>query len=498
MKRMNRFRKLMAASNQYADAIDQLWACIQGRHYSALLGPHYSGKTRIVERLLKRLKKEPAYAGIKVDLSQVSMTASTQFLDQLADLIARALAGQVSSALKKTDPENMTGGDFRAFIEAILLQMRRNILLVLDHLEALPKDILHNLLISLRAQYNAQQSQPYQLIVLVSGALSLEAQTTGETSPFYNIVTKVILREPNWAESSKLVDIELSEHQAKISDHARELLLEFAQGDSYLIQELIQKCIRPGERELVSYLNINTVKKVIEEFSAENNQGYLLFKEAVHLIEEDPNLLQSILILLERGTVPRLSLPLASSSDIDPLDLTSLVRKSASNEYTIRNEIYRSFLLDKFNPGRAGNLFMTHGRWDMALHYLEKSLQSGDRTYHANFLETILNAMYSVENVSHAASHFLNGLKVGFSIQKARLWLKVSGKELLRQVDEIGFEEQNPASEISIHQDRVEGRAFRERLPLREQPTGHDHNLQLRTCRPGLGDPTFRLSQPRG
>ena len=227
---------------------------------------------------------------------------------------------------------------------------------------------------------------------------------------------------------------------------------------------------------------------MIEKFSARDNQDYPLFKEAVRLIEEDPDLLHSILILLERGTVSRFSLPLDASPDIGPLELTSLVRKSASNEYTIRNEIYRRFLLRQFNPGRSGNLFMAHGRWDMALDYLEKSLQSGDRAYHSNFLETTLNAMYSAEDVSHAASHFLNGLKVGFGVQQARLWMKVRDKDALRQIHEIGFRGQSLANEISLQGDHIEGRVFREKMPLREQ----DENNQTRMAfplAPGRNEP---------
>jgi PAS domain S-box-containing protein len=469
MKQTNRFKKLMAASSQYEDAIDKLWTCIQERRYSALLGPHYAGKSRILEHLLNRVKKEPVHIGIKVDLSRVIMAANTQFLIQLADLIGKDLTRQTGIAAGLVSPGIVTGGDFRAFIESLLLRTKRNIVLVLDHLESLPRDILHHLLVSLRAQFMAQQSQPYHLVVLVSGALSLADQATGEISPFYNIVTRVTLRELSRAESSRLVDIELDGHRAKISDKARELFLDHAQGDSFLIQELIRKCLSPARGRLASHLTVSTVKRVVEEFSGADNQDYALFKEAVHLIEDDPDLLQCILILLERGMVSRLSLPLQSSPDIDPLDLTSLVRKSGSNEYTIRNEIYRQFLSRKFNPGRSGNLFMTHGRWDMAIYYLEKSLLSGERAYASNFLETTLNAMYSADSLVQAASHFLNGLRVGFGVQKARLWMKASDKELLRQVDGIGFEGQISAGEISLRENRLEGRAFLEKMPLREQ-----------------------------
>ena len=63
MNQTNRFKKLMAASGQYEAAIDELWTCIQERRYSALLGPHYAGKSRILEHILKRVKKERALVG---------------------------------------------------------------------------------------------------------------------------------------------------------------------------------------------------------------------------------------------------------------------------------------------------------------------------------------------------------------------------------------------------------------------------------------------------
>src|SRR5512139_3700476 len=100
MNQSNRFKKLMRASGQYEAAIEQVWTCIQERRYSALLGPHYSGKSRILEHILKRVNKERTFLGVKVNLSQVSMAANPQFLDRLADLIVEALPVPYSSTVK--------------------------------------------------------------------------------------------------------------------------------------------------------------------------------------------------------------------------------------------------------------------------------------------------------------------------------------------------------------------------------------------------------------
>ena len=52
--------------------------------------------------------------------------------------------------------------------------LQRDLVLIIEHLEAVPTDLVQALLTSLRAAYMDQQTHEYRVIVVVSGALSLE------------------------------------------------------------------------------------------------------------------------------------------------------------------------------------------------------------------------------------------------------------------------------------------------------------------------------------
>ncbi len=97
------------------------------------------------------------------------------------------------------------------------------------------------------------------------------------------------------------------------------------------------------------------------------------------MIEEDPDLLRCILLLLAHGTVLKADLPLPLSPDLDPLYLTGVVEQVDENSYRLQNRIYRRFLAKHFQPGHVGHLLTMAGRWDSAIDYLEAGVDAGDR-----------------------------------------------------------------------------------------------------------------------
>ena len=61
---------------------------------------------------------------------------------------------------------------------------QRDLVLIIEHLEAMPTDLVQALLTSLRAAFMDQQTRRLRVMVVVSGALSLATLTVGESSPF--------------------------------------------------------------------------------------------------------------------------------------------------------------------------------------------------------------------------------------------------------------------------------------------------------------------------
>lgn len=472
------FRTLMNISNQYPNAINLITKCVRERRYSALLGPRYSGKTDILNTVLGMNKNENTHLSIKINLFDLNGSTTSLLFSQLIRLIGEFLPRQTKVNLNFEYAREFTSADFRAFIQNVLAQSKANIVLVLDHLEALPRDIAHALLTALRAQFMEQQSQSYQLIVIVSGASSLAIQTTGETSPFHNIVTRVILKELSRDESETLLRYQLDKSNSDMSPAARELFIDSTTGDAFLVQELLDRCVRHSNNtQSPTNINVVTVRNIIDDFLLNEAPHYPPFQDAIRLVEDDPYLLQSLVMLLEHGPILRTDLPQTLLPDIDPLDLTSLVLRTEDNRYAIRNEIYKRFLSEKFDPGNVGNLFLAHGRWDLAIHYLGKCIKQGDHRFRSSLLETIINAMYAAKDVGQAAYYLLNGLDIAFGIAQAKVWIKMYESETLEQIEEMGFDKQFLAQVIPITQDSIEGRAFREQLTLRDK--NHEHATKL-------------------
>ncbi|NIV37740.1 MAG: hypothetical protein GWN58_52505, partial [Anaerolineae bacterium] len=72
---------------------------------------------------------------------------------------------------------------FRAFLDDAVAALGRDLVLIIEHLEAVPTDLVQALLTSLRAAFMDQQTHQHGVMVVVSGALSLATLTVGESSP---------------------------------------------------------------------------------------------------------------------------------------------------------------------------------------------------------------------------------------------------------------------------------------------------------------------------
>ncbi len=78
------------------------------------------------------------------------------------------------------------------------------LILIIEHLEAVPTDLVQALLTSLRAAYMDQQSEEYRVMVVVSGALSLATLTVGESSPFRGIARRLFVGDLTRKQSEQL------------------------------------------------------------------------------------------------------------------------------------------------------------------------------------------------------------------------------------------------------------------------------------------------------
>ncbi len=455
------------------NAINQVIRCVEDGRYCALLGPRFSGKTELLNFVKEVLAQDPTWVCVYLNLQDVEASTLTRFFASLTEVTAQRISELTGCKLVIPVPEAANNLTFRTFLREGVTGLKRDLVLMVDHLEAVPNDLIQILLTSLRAAYMEQQPDEYRLVAVVSGALSLATLTVGESSPFRGIAHRVFVGDLTDDESEALITEHITADGVKASPVARAWLLRASRGDPHLIVRICQRCMQIAGQNPSHQLRVSTVKRVMSEFIRDEALHYGPLQEAVRLIEDDPDLLRCIVLLLERRVVPKRELPLPLSPDLDPLYLTGMVRKVLKEDsYQLRNEIYRQFLTEYFHPGRVGHLLTMAGRWDSAIDYLEASIEAGNDQYRSGLLAATINSMYASEEVERAAAYLIRGLSTAFDIEKVRIWYVSPDGNIRRSVGQQGLTDDNQAT--PTYDDQLEARVYREARPLRGQE-GHNY-----------------------
>jgi len=470
----------------YGNVIEQIVQCVREGTYCALLGPRLSGKTHLLRHLDRILAESLGWTCIYIDLYTIKAFTLHGFFAELIDLTARRIAELAGLRLATPEGGAASSAVFRGFLTDAVTGLGRDLILIVEHLEAVPTDLVQALLTSLRAAYMDQQLLDCRVTVVISGALSLATLTIGESSPFRGIARRVFVGDLSAEESSSLIAEQVAASGITASKRARRRLLRATRGDPFLIRSICQRCIEAVQEESLSRLRGRVVRRVVRGFLQDEVYQYAPLLEAVRLIEEDPDLLRSILLLLAHGTMPKAALPLPLSPDLDPLFLTGVVEQISSDStegawYRVQNQIYHRFLARHFHPGHVGHLLTMAGRWDPAIDYLEAAIQEGNEGARLDLLPAILNSIYASEDVGQAARFLTRGLSAAFGVVEARVWYAPPHENFLRMVGHLGPKVNGAAdplpsvtSEMPIGADRLEARAYRQAHVLRG-PEGRRH-----------------------
>lgn len=453
---------------------------LQEGSHCALLGPHFSGKTGVIHAMEEMIAAEAGWPCVYLDLYQLEASTQRGFFAALAALIAAQLADlnvRGSAELTTIEPAGASSAAFRGFLTDAVLALRADLVLILDHLEALPNDLIQALLTSLRAAYMEQQTLEHRLMVVVSGALSLATVTVGESSPFRGIARRVFVSGLTESESDAFLGEQIEADWIDVSETARYTLYNAARGDPNLLWRIYRDAVNLARNAAAEILEAETVEQITDRFLSDEVSYYAPLQEAVRAIEQDPDLLRCVLLLLEHETVALSQLPLPLSPDLDPLHLTGVVEKVSDSAYRLRNGIYRRFLAQHFDPGRVGYLLTTAGLWDLAIDYLEASISAGNDQYRWNLFTAIVNSMYASEDLIRAGHFVLRGLSAGFGILDAQVWLTWAPEPGLRLVAHMGRlaaaggGEMRSWRDLPAGEDSLAARAYREAMALRGPET---------------------------
>ncbi len=456
----------------HRQAIEQITQCVEERIYCALLGPRLCGKTMLLRFIERNLAHLLGWNCVYVDLNEIRATTQGTFFADLIRLTGIGLSESTGGDFTLPDEEIASSAVFRAFLSDCLETIDGDLVLLIDPLEALPTDLVQALLTSLRAAYMDQQTLDHQVTVVVSGALSLATLAVGESSPFRGIARRVFIGDLSEDDSQTMILDFLAEEGVNATRPAIDKMLLATSGDVYLMRRISQYCTRLVQSRTSPRLRSRDVTSVTNRFLRDDVLHYAPLIEAVRLIEEDPDLLQGILLLLEQESVPRSELPLPLSPDLDPLYLTGVVEKMADNRYRVQNLIYRQFLTQHFSPNRVGRVLAMAGRWETAIDYLESSIQGGNQESRTDLIPATINSIYAAQDLHQAVYFLQRGLSAAFGIKEAHIWYHAPQEELLRLISPTELPPNSAGRsdlELPITADRLESRAYRNKVALRGQ-----------------------------
>jgi serine phosphatase RsbU (regulator of sigma subunit) len=479
-----------ATVRYHQHTIEQIVQSVEEGVYCALLGPRLCGKTLLLRYVEQNLANLLGWTCIYLDLQKLRATTQQAFFADLTRVTALRLGELTSVNLRVPNELQASSAIFRAFLSECLYQTNRDLVLIIDPLEALPTDLVQALLTSLRAAYMDQQNMDHQVIVVVSGALSLATLTVGESSPFRGIANRVFVDDLSMEDSQALILENLQQENILASRVALSKLLMATSGDIFLVRKLSQCCVDLANLRSTRLVRARDVAYITNRFLRSEVFRYAPLLEAVRLIEENPDLLYCILKLLEVKRVHRTALPLPLSPDLDPLYLTGVVERTPGDYYQIQNMIYHQFLSRHFTPGRVGHVLAMSGYWDSAMDYLHVSIQQGSQQSRTDLLPATINSMYAADDLVQAAHYLKRGLTAAFGVREAQVWfcppqdnfLHIIGPAEQRATFTPGAAAgskslRSPESDnvvwsdlqIPLAADRLEARAYRQHVPLRGQ-----------------------------
>ena len=262
--------------------------------------------------------------------------------------------------------------------------------LMVDHLQALPHDLVHSLLVALRSAYMEWDADaPRQFVAVVTGGMNLVGLSTGPTSPF-NIAKPVVVLPLTAAQSLALAQATLTAHGCIPSPAALERIVEWCGGDRYLLPRLCAwsaDVVRPYRRPVLTRA---AVDRAAAQMCA-RQQDLPPIRAATRLIEEDPDTMLDVLHLLDHGALPRArSRQMPTRTGTDRLQLSGAVVLE-DGRYNLLNQAYRQALAGHFTTERVAHILRIAGRWGEAIEYLaprmarsqddrDRSQESGDRS----------------------------------------------------------------------------------------------------------------------
>jgi signal transduction histidine kinase len=448
------FKRLRIRRNSI---IEQVVDNLRNHEYTVVLGPRFHEKTRLLHDVEATVDNEPGMVATYVDLRQARTDTESSFYTSFAQLIANQLPYLPRTSL---DEDIARTRDFQNFLSSCLDAGKGHLVLLIDHLQILPQDMIHSLLKALRAVYMERNAAHYrQLGVVITGSVSLAELSQGPSSPF-NIARPVVLLPLTLEQSEALARETVNAYGKAISDHALEQILAWTAGDCYLLPYLcyIGQEIMAGYRRP---LMTQTVVRQAVDHLWQSQDARWPIDEAIRTIEEDVDTLMDVLDILQKETLaPNQARQEYARTGTNRLQLSGAVKMTPAG-YQFKNKIYQRAISERLTAARVGRVLRMAGRWRDAIEYLAPKLgQKPSAAERADLLEAIVQSIYAADTLSGAYAELVEGIHQGFDLRNIAIYCVDAAQSELRLVHSDGLAP-DPQERIDLNEHRhMEVRTF--------------------------------------
>lgn len=437
---------------------------LRGSYY-IVLGPKKAGKTTLLYQIKEGVeKKNPNWRCIYIDLAKLKDLEDKLFYLEVYKRIREALK-------KRTQrKEGISHLEFKSYIERILIGLLdKRILLLLDGLESLDRDLGKDMAMTLRNIFSEREiADAFQrLTVVIGGNLGLLGLTIGKTSPFY-IAKRILLQDLNQKESYRLIEQGIKKVGLKIDETVKEELFRKTEGTPYLLQRLCYLCVERVKTKKEKVVTSQILYEVIHNFLKEDAYKDTVLISMASGVEKEPDLLKCLVGIMEGKKIGLID----PGSDIDRLELSGAVVKK-DGRYQIHNEIYGVFLKNYFNPMKLGEIFSKTGDWKGAIQYYGKGMEERKQElfiiHKSSVLLSLFNLMYLSENLDEIYDLILKGLGVFLDLDEVHIYTIDRIKEELVLERSLNRKEEKKRISILREDKSLELRALFERRYIVEE-----------------------------
>lgn len=403
---------------------------LQAHDYVSVLGPSRSEKSRLLDDVAEALEASHLFEPVYIDLWRARSDDEATFFTSLVWLMSQ------SPALKSVVPPAAVPNarTFQHYLETCLKPTGRHVALLIDHIQALPRDLVHSLLLALRSIYMERKLETTsRLVAVVTGGMNLAGLSDSPTSPF-NIARPVVVTPLTEEQSLALAEATLAAYGHQVSNNALQRLVEWAGGDTYLLPLLCawsSEAVQGFRRPLITTTVVEGAAQRLEV--AHESRARVL--EAIQIIEEDPDTLLDILYILDHGALPRSrSRQSITRTGVDRLQLCGAL-KLAGESFEFKNLTYRQALANHYTPAQVGHVLRMTGRWHEAIEYLAPRIGAQAETEtRAHLLEAIVQSIYAADSLEKAYNGLLRGLRLGFGLDDVHIYRADPSRSELRLV----------------------------------------------------------------